>query len=345
LRLSRRTFLAGAGVAAAAAAVAGGRAALAQRPVGSSTAASVEIRSRPLRHFSVADRSRRQFGRLTFRSGLVLDSAAQAFGGFSGLWRSADGGELVAIADNAQWLTASIDTDDDGSLSGLSRAVMAPILGADGRPLRRTRYYDTEGLAIVGGTAFVSTERTHAVMRFDWSRRGVLSHGQLVGIPRETERLPDNGGLEAIDAAPPNSALAGALVGIAERSRSGDDAPTAGFILTGAQRGAFMVARAGNYDVTDISFLPSGELLVLERRFSLFGGLSARIRLIRANAVRPGALVDGPVIFESDPSQEIDNMEGMSLHRDAGRTIVTLISDDNFRSFQRTLLLEFVLDL
>jgi len=41
---------------------------------------------------------------------------------------------------------------------------------------------------------------------------------------------------------------------------------------------------------------------------------------------------------------EIDNMEGLAVHRNAkGETILTLISDDNFSSFQRTLLLQFAL--
>ena len=43
--------------------------------------------------------------------------------------------------------------------------------------------------------------------------------------------------------------------------------------------------------------------------------------------------------------REIDNMEGLAVHRNAqGRTILTLISDDNFnRRFQRTLLMQFAL--
>ena len=40
---------------------------------------------------------------------------------------------------------------------------------------------------------------------------------------------------------------------------------------------------------------------------------------------------------------QIDNMEGMALHRDGRETVVTMISDDNFSAFQRTLLLEFAL--
>ena len=36
-------------------------------------------------------------------------------------------------------------------------------------------------------------------------------------------------------------------------------------------------------------------------------------------------------------------MEGLSVHLEEGRTILTLISDDNFSFLQRTLLLEFEL--
>jgi hypothetical protein len=40
--------------------------------------------------------------------------------------------------------------------------------------------------------------------------------------------------------------------------------------------------------------------------------------------------------------QEIDNMEGLSIHPGAdGERILTLISDDNFSFLQRTLLLQF----
>jgi hypothetical protein len=343
LKLTRRSLLIGAGASAAAAALGGH--ALAQRPLAVAAATPVRIRATPIRHLSVTDRDRTRFGALVFRSGLVLESELAAFGGLSGLWRSSDGQDFVALTDNSQWLKARVETDDEGRLSGLRDAVMAPLLFADGRPFRRTRYYDTEGLAIAGGIAYVTSERTHAAFRFDWARAGVKARGQLLALPMEARRmLPRNGGLEAIGAAPARSPLAGALVAIAERSEAGAEAPTLGLILTGAKRGTFRVARSENFDVTDLAFLPNGEMLLLERSFSLFGGLGARIRRIPAGAVRPGALVDGPVIFRSDPSQEMDNMEGMALHRDGGQTVVTLISDDNFGSLQRTLLLEFFLD-
>ena len=73
-------------------------------------------------------------------------------------------------------------------------------------------------------------------------------------------------------------------------------------------------------------------------------GSAVRIRRIALGEIKPGALVDGPVLFEADLGYEIDNMEGFSVHRSAGGEIVlTLISDDNFSLLQRTLLLQFTL--
>ncbi|WP_368773282.1 esterase-like activity of phytase family protein [Pseudomonas sp. MPR-R2A5] len=43
--------------------------------------------------------------------------------------------------------------------------------------------------------------------------------------------------------------------------------------------------------------------------------------------------------------QQIDNMEGISIHRAAdGAMVLTLISDDNFSPLQRTILLQFALN-
>ncbi len=84
--------------------------------------------------------------------------------------------------------------------------------------------------------------------------------------------------------------------------------------------------------------------MLLERRFSWSSGLAVRMRRIPLGEIKPGAVVDGPVLFDVDLGYEIDNMEGLSVHRSAGGEVVlTLISDDNFSAVQRTLLLQFML--
>ena len=288
--------------------------------------------------------SLRRFGELTFRSGLVLRSEADGFGGLSGLWRSPDGREIVAVTDNAQWLTARLDAKD-GRLAGMSEVVLAPVLGAGGEPLRDTAAYDTEALALADGLAFVSIERVHEVRSFAWDRDGPLARGEPIPVPDEISRLPANDSLEALAVAPPGSPLAGRLVAVAERARPGGSTPTRGWVLTGEAPFAFDVARSGDFDVTDMAFLPSGELLLLERRFFPWSGVACRMRRIAADALRPDATIDGPVIFEVDRSHAIDNMEGLAIHREpgSGETVLTLVSDDNFSPVQRTLLLEFTL--
>jgi hypothetical protein len=50
------------------------------------------------------------------------------------------------------------------------------------------------------------------------------------------------------------------------------------------------------------------------------------------------------VLIEADLGYEIDNMEGLSVHRAAnGDVVLTLVSDDNFSIIQRTILLQFTL--
>jgi hypothetical protein len=76
----------------------------------------------------------------------------------------------------------------------------------------------------------------------------------------------------------------------------------------------------------------------------LLTGIAMRLRRIAITDIAPGAVVDGPVVMAADMRYQIDNMEGLAVHRRAdGSTILTLISDDNFFILQRTLLLQFKL--
>jgi hypothetical protein len=69
-----------------------------------------------------------------------------------------------------------------------------------------------------------------------------------------------------------------------------------------------------------------------------------RIRRIPLAGIKPDALVDGTSLIEADLAHQIDNMEGIAVHRNAaGETIITLVSDDNFSGLQRNLLLQFAI--
>jgi hypothetical protein len=90
------------------------------------------------------------------------------------------------------------------------------------------------------------------------------------------------------------------------------------FLIGGPAPGTFAVKRRADYDVSDAALLPGGDLLLLERKFDWSVGLGIRMRRIALSDINPGALVDGAVLLEADLGYEIDNMEGLSVHRGAG---------------------------
>jgi hypothetical protein len=153
--------------------------------------------------------------------------------------------------------------------------------------------------------------------------------------------LPSNKGLEALTFAPRNSKLAGALIGFSERGLDASGNLKA-FLIGGAAPGQFSVKRRDNFDISDSATLPSGDVLLLERRFSWWTGIAMRLRRIATSDIAPGALVDGSDLLFADLTDQIDNMEGLSVHPALnGDIVLTLISDDNFSILQRTVLLQF----
>jgi hypothetical protein len=142
---------------------------------------------------------------------------------------------------------------------------------------------------------------------------------------------------------PKGQPLAGTLIAFSERGLDANGDLIA-FLIGGKTPGQFAVRRTNNFDISDAMLLPSGELLVLERKFSWLAGVGIRIRSIPLKSVAPGAVVDGPSLFDADLGHEIDNMEGIDAHvTPEGDTVLTMISDDNFSMIQRTLLLQFTL--
>ena len=103
------------------------------------------------------------------------------------------------------------------------------------------------------------------------------------------------------------------------------------------------MTRHGGFDITDLAFLPDGDMLLLERWYRTLRGVGLRIRRVPAASLKPGALLDGPTLIQADLGQEIDNMEGLAVHQEGSKTVLTLISDDNFSFLQRTVMLEFEL--
>lgn len=303
---------------------------------------SIEVKARPLPSFDPRDRSHVRFGALEFRSGLVLTSGFRGFGGLSGIRLDARGERFIAFSDKGTWFTGRIRYAER-EMAGLEDVEAAPMLGPDGRPITTRGWFDSESIAIDGSFVYVGLERVNQVLRFDFSKGFTRTRGEVFPMPPAVKKLPFNRGLEALVFVPKGLPLAGTLIAMSERGLDPAGNLVA-FLVGGPSPGEFSIRRTDNFDISDAVLLASGDLLILERKFSLLAGVGIRIRRIPLNAVKPGAVVDGASIFDADLGQEIDNLEGIDAHVTAeGDTILTLVSDDNFSMIQRTLLLQFKL--
>jgi hypothetical protein len=298
----------------------------------------IDITATAITSFDNRDPTRTRFGDLEFRGGLELSSRHPAFGGISALHVEPDGNRFIAATDRGSWVRGRI-VYRDGKPAAVADAEVAPILGIDGRPLAARGWFDVESLAERDGILYIGIERAEQIVRFDYRRDGLRARGQPIDVPADFKTFTFNKSLECLAA--PQGALAGRLIVVTEHSL--DSAGNLrSFVLGADQVTRFGVRRSDDFDVSDCTVLSQDELLLLERRASPARGIAIRIRRIPIADIKEGAVVDGRSMFDADLAFQIDNMEGIGVHRNsAGETIVTLVSDDNFSIIQRNLLLQF----
>ena len=101
----------------------------------------------------------------------------------------------------------------------------------------------------------------------------------------------------------------------------------------------------GSFKPTDLTTLPTGDLLLLERSFTPIRGVEARISLIKYSSLFSSESIETILLAKISSPLLVDNFEGISyIPREDGTFSILIISDDNFKIFQRTLLLQFFWD-
>lgn len=304
---------------------------------------AIAVEATPIASFDNRDPAQLRFGALTFRGGLALTSKHPAFGGISGLHMEADGAHFVAVTDRGSWLRGRI-VYDNGKPAGIADAELAPILGADGTPLATHKWFDVESLTERDGMLYIGIERVEQIVRFNYRRDGLKARGEVVNVPADFKTFTHNKSLECLASPPRGAPHAGELIAVTEQSLDAAGNLRA-FVLSGAEATRFSVKRTDDFDVSDCAVLAPGDLLLLERRYSVARGVAMRIRRVPLSAIKEGAVVDGSPLIQADLAYQIDNMEGIAVSRTReGETVLTLVSDDNFAPIQRNLLLQFTLD-
>ena len=273
-------------------------------------------------------------GRLRFRGGLVLTSEDGRLGGLSALGISDDGARLVALSDHGRRFRARLVYGADGRLVGLAETKLAPLAGLDGAPLTGKRNSDAEALApTADGGIVVAFERRHRL----WRYRPGRAVPEPLAAPRELADAPRNGGIEAL------ARLAdGRLLALAEDLDRGD----AKMAWLGGADGwsALTYVAADGFKPTGAASLPGGDVVVIERRLNRLGFFVVRLALVDKAHIAPGARITTSLLAALDQPLAVDNFEGIAARRgEHGETLIYLISDDNFRDAQRTLLMMFEL--
>ena len=281
-------------------------------------------------------------GKLRFRGGLDLvmrgDNREHQFGGLSGLEVMEDG-RFIAVSDYGEWVEARLVLDSSGSLVGVTNVRGTVMRDEDSEPFEDKEDADAEDLAqLPDGRFAVSFEQTQSIRIYDLNRDGPFGAARSGPQLADVERLPPNAGLEALAATANGDLIVGAEGGaepdtpvwLAPIDAREPVAPAARYPL---QLG---------YALTSVDRLPDGGFVALERFYAPVIGPRARITRFGARAVADGGQIEPEELARLAPPMPVDNFEGVSAVRAPnGGVRLYIISDDNFRNRQRTLLLAF----
>lgn len=251
------------------------------------------------------------------------------FGGLSGIELSGDGLSFVAISDKGAWTRGRLIRDAEGRITAIDAEPMRMLLGKGTDPLGKGRN-DAEGLAIApDGTVYISFEAVARVLRYD----RIDGPAANLPTPPEFTRLQRNSALE-----PLAIAADGTIYTLPERSGKMERPFPVWRFRNGQWDQPFTLRRDGGFLAVGADIGPDGRFYLLEREFHGIAGFASRVRSF---ALSDGGLSDERTEMQSATGQH-DNLEGISVWRDAGGAIrLTMVADDNFNFFQTTEIVEY----
>ncbi len=282
-------------------------------------------------------------GALTFEGGFLLEGTRRDFGGLSGL-EAIDARTLLALGDNGRVVAIELGEGADGV--PLARCRVRALLDEGGAPLGEKADADAEGLALLAPDRIaVSFERDHRVAAFRLGE-SVRQDGapSTFAVAR---RLEPNRGLEALALLPSGELAAGAenptVLGSPQWVWRLAPPPAAG-----EPRGSFRIAGDVGYALVGLDATPGGGLVALERFYTRSLGVRTKISWLPPGVAESATgLVRATQLARLTGAEglAVDNFEGVAaLAGEDGRTVVWIVSDDNFSNGQRTLLYRFSFD-
>lgn len=270
----------------------------------------------------------------SFSSNTLWSIPDESFGGWSGIEVDADGIGFTAISDRGLIVSGRLLRNSRGWLIGAETGPILSLAHIDGGELPRY-WTDSEGLAIgPDGKVYVSFE---AVDRINMYADAVADIATELPRDPDFEGFQNNSAMEALAIAED-----GTLYTLPERSGALDRPFPVYRFRDGAWDQPFTLPRRGDFLPTGADIGPDGRFYLLERRFSSSQlGFASRVR--RFDLDEDG-LTGEVTLFTSEPRQH-DNLEGIAVWQDDLEIMhLTMISDDNFRFFQKSEIVEYVVN-
>ncbi|MEM7329048.1 MAG: esterase-like activity of phytase family protein [Pseudomonadota bacterium] len=269
------------------------------------------------------DARSRNLSGMTLAGAWQLRSENSEFGGLSGL-SVLPSGSLLAVTDDGKFAWIGIDPDStypDGT------GAIAYMRDRDGKIFPSKRAADAEDLTVRDGLAFVSFEQDHRIYAYDLSTCGTAAHAALVTSLDKVvgnKVLQNNRGAEAV-------AFAGDALRVGFEARESVGSPI-GTVRTDGTLAEFAnTQQPALYLLTGMDSTSEISAYVF-RAYDPVRGSRAIIKVERDGQPIASARLQSPL--------PVDNFEGIAIGTSpAGARRLWVLSDNNFNTGQRTLLL------
>ena len=238
----------------------------------------------------------------------------------------------------------------DDFLTGVSDVYMGPLLSLEGKPLGGKFYGDAEAVYVLRGdsqtdsqaAALVSFEVWHRLWLYPLDARGNPS-GIPTAILGNIDLPGDNRGLESVVVF-----RNGHILAFTEDVRD-ERGFLRGVLIQDKKTFSVWLDSKKPFTVSDMTVLPDGSLLILERYFSYTAGFRTRLRRISKEQLKilaKDVLAKDSVLRGTHVgsfSSFTHNPEGLAVRQKDTEILVYVLTDDNFFPFVGTVLYQFVL--
>ncbi len=279
-----------------------------------------------------AEPSYKNVGKLTFVKGFELLSNDPRFGGFSGLIINKK--NLISVSDRGYWLKAQLMFNQQGIIEKIVDTSMGNLKDENNNFLIKENS-DAEAIEKFNEEFVISFERNHRVLKYK-----DLDETPQILIPNKLlNNLPYNGGIEAM------TPLDNHTIFTLTEDMVFSNGNLLITIFNPNKNISMEFKKYGTYKPTDLSLLPNGNLLLLERSYSRAKGASARISIIEKTDFSKFGVLKSNELGKISPPMTVDNFEGISyIELEDGGFFIFLLSDDNYNYTQKTLLFQFYWD-